>query len=273
MRTLGFVPRGKFVEISITGEVCPLNCPVCRGRWLKGMASATTPEELVRLGRHLGKKGVKGMLISGGLTREGKLPVKSFIDAIRELKGMGFFLSVHTGVVGEEEAELLSKAGVDLADYELILDAEAIRLSKALPLAPEDFISGMELLLENSVEVVPHLTVGLPGSSEDSFLKASELIKEYGVRRAVVLAFIPTPNTPFQNHSPPEPRSVLRAAEILSRSTKVSMGCMRPAWMKKEIDSLLSGTVDRIANPHPSLGLNIVNACCSIPDELIEEFL
>lgn len=246
---------------------------MCQGRWLKGMTSATKPEELVKLGHHLSKRGVRGILISGGLTREGKLPIKPFAHAIRELKRMGFFLSVHTGVVGKEEAELLSAAGVDLADYELILDADAIRLSKALLLAPEDLIRGIELLLEQSVEVVPHLTVGLPGSSENLFSKASELVNEYGIRRAVILVFIPTHGTPLQNHGTPEAHSVLRAAQTLSRSTKVSLGCMRPAWMKKEIDPLLLGTVDRIANPHPSLGLEIVRACCSIPDELIEEFL
>ncbi len=273
MGTLGFVPKGKFAEVSITGYSCPLNCPICRGKWLKGMIPATSPDDLIRVGRKLRKEGVEGILISGGLGLDGKLPVRPFASAIRELKRMGFFISVHTGVVGRGEAELLSRAQVDLADYELILDGEAIKRAKSLPLKPEDFIRSMELLMESSIEVVPHVTVGLPGSKEEWYTEAADTIKELGISRSVVLVFVPTPGTPFESHDPPHPSRVVEAVRILSKSSKVSLGCMRPPWMKRELDTSLEGLVDRIANPHPSLGLDIVRSCCSIPDRLIERFI
>ncbi len=273
METLGFIPVGKFAEVSITGHYCPLNCPMCRGKWLRGMIPATSPAGLVRLGRSLRKKGIEGILISGGLGIDGKLPLRPFASAIRELKEMGFFISVHTGVVGEEEAKLLSMAQVDLADYELILDEEAIRRAKSLKLTPEDFVRGMELLVESSIEVVPHITVGLPGSREKWFEDAANVIRELGIRRSVVLVFIPTPDTPFEDYEPPPLGRMVEITRALSRSSKVSLGCMRPPWMKKRLDNALKGLVDRIANPHPSIGLSIVHACCSIPEELIERFL
>ncbi len=237
------------------------------------MLPAISPDDLVRIGRQLRKKGVEGILISGGLGSDGKLPVRPFVPAIRELKRMGFFISVHTGVVGGEEARLLAAAQVDLADYELILDETAIETAKSLPLSPDDFVRGMELLIESSVEVVPHITVGLPGSGERWFAEASDLIKELGIRRSVVLVFIPTPGTPFEDLEPPSLNRVVEVVHTLGRASKVSLGCMRPPWMKKWLDSTLKGLVDRIANPHPSLELDIVHACCSIPDELIEKFI
>ncbi len=273
MRTLGFVPKGKFAEVSITGYRCPLNCPICRGKWLRGMVPTTSPDDLIRVGRKLRREGVEGILISGGLGLDGKLPVRPFASAIRELKKMGFFISVHTGVVDREEAELLSRAHVDLADYELILDEKAIKEAKSLSLKPEDFIRGMEFLTGSSIEVVPHVTVGLPGSREGWYADAADVIKELGIRRSVVLVFIPTPGTPFEDRDPPSTRRVVEVARILGKSSKVSLGCMRPPWMKRSLDKTLEGVVDRIANPHPNLGLDIVHACCSIPDLLIDRFM
>ncbi|MCD6348798.1 MAG: radical SAM protein [Candidatus Korarchaeota archaeon] len=273
MSTLGFFPKDKFIEVSITGHSCPLNCPMCEGKWLKGMISISSPDELIRLGKRYWKEGARGILVSGGFTREGKLPIKPFIEALSELKSIGFLISAHTGVVGREEADLLSKAGVDVADYELILDEEAIRRSKALNLKPDDFLRGMELLIEGSIEVVPHLTVGLPGSSSDWVRRAADLIGELKVRRTVVLAFIPTHGTPLGGEVPPAPQAIKEAAKTLSKVSKVSLGCMRPPWLKRELDARVLSIVDRIANPHPNLRLRKVFACCSIPDEFIEQFL
>ncbi len=237
------------------------------------MIPATTPEKLVLLGKYYWKRGARGMLVSGGLTEDGKLPIKPFLGALKELKKMGYLINVHTGIVDKEEALLLSEAGIDLADYELILDREAISKSKGLDINPERFVKGMELLLNESIEVVPHLVVGLPGSSDNWIKRASQIIKELNINRAVVLAFIPTIGTPLSKERPPDPEEVKRAAYILSKVSKVSLGCMRPPWLKREIDSRVLGIVDRIANPHHSLKLNKVYACCSIPDKLIETFI
>ncbi len=237
------------------------------------MIPATTPEGLVRLGRHYWRSGARGMLVSGGLTKSGKLPIKPFLGALKELKEIGYLISVHTGVVRKEEALMLSEAGVDIADYELILDKEAISRSKGLDVDPEIFVRGMELLLNESVNVVPHMVVGLPGSTADWIKEASYTIRELGIDRTVILAFIPTTGTPLSNEKPPTPKEVRNAVDILSKVSKVSLGCMRPPWLKKKMDSLVLGAVDRIANPHYSLKLNKVFACCSIPDELVDAFI
>lgn len=271
MTTLGFFPKGKFAEVSITGRKCELNCPMCGGRWLEGMMSAENPEELLKLGRKLWRKGVRGLLISGGFTKEGKLPFIPFIWAIRELKKMGFLMSIHTGPLERREAEVLSKTGIDLVDYDLILEESPIRVARGLAMTPDDFVEGMENLMRESIEVVPHITVGLPGSEGRIDLYA-EVLREMRVRRAVLLGFIPTTGTRLSEELPPSPEELRVAAEKLSRTSKLSLGCMRAPWLKRDYDINLLGLVDRVANPHPSLDLKRIMACCSIPEELLQVF-
>ncbi len=271
MTTLGFFPKGKFIEVSITGRACQLNCPICGGRWLGGILSVNRPEDLVKLGVSEWKRGARGILISGGYTREGKLPFQPFLWAMRELKRIGFIISVHTGPLNKKEAQDLGKAGVDIADFEL-MDENSVRIAKGLNLRREDYLEGMENLLGEGIEVVPHIIIGLPGS-EDSLEGYTSIIRDLKIRRTVILGFIPTPGTKFSNEAAPAPEILRRAAEELKKVSRVSLGCMRAPWLKREYDEMLLGIVDRIANPHNSLNLERVQACCSIPEELIDEFI
>ncbi|MEM3371009.1 MAG: radical SAM protein [Candidatus Korarchaeum sp.] len=272
LTTSGFFPKGRFAEISITGRSCQLNCPMCGGKWLGGMLSVESPEGLLKLGRKLWREGVRGILISGGFSREGKLPLIPFSGAIGEIKRMGFLVSVHTGPLNRKEAEELGKIGIDIVDYELILDEDSIRVSKGLDLTPEDYVRGMEYLLSEPAEVVPHVILGLPGSKEDKLSHYSDVLRGSGVRRAVLLGFIPTAGTELQGEKPPSPEYMRRAAELIGRVSRVSLGCMRAPWLRREYDLKLLGVVDRIANPHYSLSLRKVMACCSIPEEMIPLF-
>lgn len=272
MNTSGFFPKGKFAEVSITGRRCDLNCPMCGGKWLDGMMSAGTPEELLKLGRNLWRVGVRGLLISGGFTVNGKLPFIPFSLTIKELKRMGFVISIHTGPLGRKEAEVVGKIGVDIADYDLILEEDAIRISKGLKLSPEDYVKGMENLLAESIEVVPHITIGLPGSGVSNIGRYVEVLREMRIRRAVILGFIPTPGTKLSREPAPKPEEMRRAAEELSRVSKLSLGCMRAPWLKRDYDTKVLDLVDRVANPHHSLNLERVMACCSIPDKILHIF-
>lgn len=270
--TLGFFPKGKFVEISITGGECQLNCPMCRGKWLRGMVSVRDPEELLKLGRKIWREGARGVLISGGFSREGKLPFSPFSEAIEGLKRMGFVVSMHTGPLDKKEAEEIGKIGIDIVDYELILDEVSIRVSKGLKLTPRDYVRGMEYLSSEPVEVVPHVILGLPGFREDTLNRYLGVLRDFRVKRTVLLGFIPTQGTELRGEVPPSSGYMRRAAELMSTVSKVSLGCMRAPWLKKEYDSELLGVVDRIANPHPSLNLREVMACCSIPEDMVALF-
>ncbi|MCS7102556.1 MAG: hypothetical protein NZ992_01580, partial [Candidatus Korarchaeum sp.] len=113
---------------------------------------------------------------------------------------------------------------------------------------------------------------GLPGSRNDTLNQYSNTLKNLGVKRTVLLGFIPTLRTELREERPPSPESMRRAAEIIGRVSKVSLGCMRAPWLKREYDTKLLEVVDRIANPHHSLNLRKVMACCSIPEGIVPLF-
>jgi len=236
------------------------------------MLSVDGPEDLVKLGISAWKRGARGILISGGYTREGKLPIQPFLWAMRELKRIGFIISVHTGPLDRKEAQDLGRAGVDIADFEL-MDENSFRIAKGLNLSHEDYLRGMEDLSGEGIEVVPHIIIGLPGFREGSLEGYISIIRDLKIRRTVILGFIPTPGTKFSNEAAPTPETLRRAAEKLKKVSRVSLGCMRAPWLKREYDRVLLGIVDRIANPHNSLNLERVHACCSIPEELIDKFI
>ena len=128
-----FLPAKKYAAISITGASCQLNCLYCGGKYLLGMLNAGSPGQLKALARRLKKKGVEGVLISGGFTLEGKLPFKPFLDAIRYIKKrLGMVVSIHPGLIDRDEAKELRRAGVDVVDFELILDPYVISFLKRL---------------------------------------------------------------------------------------------------------------------------------------------
>ncbi len=273
LSTLGFSPRRKFVEVSITGTVCPLNCPMCRGRWLKGMKPTPTPDSLLKFAREARSRGSKGILISGGLSPRGKLPFRRFLRAIKEIKEMGYFISVHTGLVDSDDATDLREAGVDMADFELYLNDEVIKRVKGLKASKSNYLESLDSLRETGIRVAPHITLGIPGDEPEWMDELKSLVKEKGLERLVVLVFIPTPGTPFWGQPLPPVDELVEQVREISTFSKVSLGCMRPPRLKRQLDRQVISYVDRIANPHTSLNLKLVDACCSIPDNILKDFM
>jgi len=110
-----------FPTISVTGNVCSLNCKHCGGKVLETMAPAISPEELFDLGAKLKKNGAKGVLVSGGCLPDGSVPLDNFVPSLGKLKDMlGLTVFVHTGIIGQATALALKEAGVDAALIDVI---------------------------------------------------------------------------------------------------------------------------------------------------------
>ncbi|UCG69304.1 MAG: radical SAM protein, partial [Thermoplasmata archaeon] len=116
-----------FVNISITGERCALNCEHCQAKLLESMIPAENPDKLKVIGDALIKKGCKGVLISGGASTDGKVPLNDFLESIRYLKENGLQVIVHTGLVTKDIAKELKDAGVDQVLIDIIGDEETIK--------------------------------------------------------------------------------------------------------------------------------------------------
>jgi uncharacterized radical SAM superfamily protein len=65
---------GRFVSVSVTGAACALQCDHCQSRVLEGMIP-TNGQGLFHLARDLAGRGARGILVSGGCDRRGRVPL------------------------------------------------------------------------------------------------------------------------------------------------------------------------------------------------------
>lgn len=279
-----FIPGRKFPDVSITGSSCALGCDYCRGYYLKAMEHAVTPKELYDTVKYLVRRGARGVLISGGFTREGRLPIEPFIPVIKQVKKeYDLVLSVHTGIVDKNLASRLREAGVDIVDYELVLDPIVIKKIKHLNKNPEDYIKGYEILLKHGPPyIAPHIPIGFNYGRISYEKNVVSILKDYDPYIVIFLVFMPTRNTPVEGVEPPSTGSVVDVVEysrrVLSGKTILSMGCMRPWTTRFMLDKILveKKLVHRIVNPPQKIiseyGLEVVEACCSVPRELLHRF-
>ncbi len=280
-----FIPGRKFPDISITGGACALGCDYCRGHYLHGMEYATSPKELYDTIRYLVKKGARGVLVSGGFTREGRLPVEPFIPVLKQAKkDFDLVISVHTGVIDKELASRLREAGVDIVDYELVLDPIVVKKVKHLDKSPEDYIRGYDTLVKHGPPyIAPHVPIGFNYGRILYEKQVVDILRDYKPYIAIFLVFIPTKGTPMENVKPPKVNDIIDVIKysrrVLGEKTILSMGCMRPWSMKFLLDKMLveQELVDRIVNPPVKIiemyNLEKIEACCSVPKELLYKFL
>lgn len=280
--TKAYIPGKIFPSVSITGTRCWLQCRYCMARYLGQMEHIDTPERLYWYARQISKMGGHGILISGGYTLDGKLPFKPFLPSIKRIKKeLGLIISIHTGLVDREEAEQLRDAGVDIVDYELILDEMVIRHVLGLKKTPDDFIRSFEHLLNHGPSyVAPHLLVGANYGVVSWEYRAVDLLASYKPYMIVFLSLIPTRYTPMERVSPPSPGSfieLLRYAREKLPSWIISIGCMRPRQYKVRADTIIidKELAERIVLPRREYiieyDLEVVNACCSVPDQLLHQ--
>jgi uncharacterized radical SAM superfamily protein len=262
--TKAFYPRRKFRSISITGYFCELNCEMCRGRYLRGMIPAPSPSLLRESMEKEMKRGVIGFLISGGFNRRGVLPFRPFLNEIIEARKRGAIISIHPGLVDEEESSLLRES-VDIVDFELLSGKAAYMKG-----SPELYERSFEILMERGPKhVVPHAIIGLPYSSFDDFKHSVDLSYEYGAEELVILVFIP--NSASQNTLSLE---LIRKCISYARkkSNELSLGCMRPRNMREIDEIALEAGVDRIVLPMINKDFQSFDACCSVPDNMLYLF-
>ncbi|MHA1479913.1 MAG: radical SAM protein, partial [Candidatus Thorarchaeota archaeon] len=148
-----------FTSLSVTGTSCSLNCEHCDGKLLKGMEATLTPEKLLERAKDIKARGGEGVLISGGSDSSGHVPLERFGDAIADVKALGLKVVVHTGLVDEATAQMLSAAKIDAAMLDIIGDANVARSVYHIDQGPEKMAHTLDLLVENNVPITPHVLV------------------------------------------------------------------------------------------------------------------
>ncbi len=269
--------RGDYPAVSMTGKKCSLLCDHCKGQLLRTMPAAVTPEELVEKAIQYNKKGCPGMLVTGGCDREGRLPWKEFLPAIKEIKKRtNLFVSGHSGILDEETARGFRDAGVDQALMDVIGDDSTYQKICHLKHGVSAIYDTMKYLNDAGVDIVPHIICGLENGSIRYEEAALEAVKLYNPAQLVIISLMPLPKTPLWGKTPPaaeEIAEIIVKARLMMPGTLLSLGCARQRGdIKKEILAIEAG-INRMAIPSEEaleyaaeLGLEIKyqKTCCSV---------
>ncbi|MFB3890091.1 MAG: radical SAM protein [Candidatus Bathyarchaeia archaeon] len=245
----------QFPTVSVTGDNCALNCRHCQGKVLQTMHPAQTPEKLLEVCRDLKQKGASGVLVSGGCTPSGAVPIEKFTPAIARIKrDLGLTVFVHTGIISAAAARDLKAAGVDVALIDVIGSDETIREICDLAVSVGDYAESLKAMGNAGLDFVPHVITGLHHGELKGEFEALNMIARHKPEAVVVIAFMPIHGTAMEKTKPPTPLAIAKVtavARTMFPATPLVLGCMRPKGRHRaETDVLaLKAGADGIAFP------------------------
>ncbi|MGQ4875302.1 MAG: radical SAM protein [Promethearchaeia archaeon] len=280
-----YIPGNLFPAISLTGTECSLHCEHCNEKYLHGMVSILSNNDLKQYLLKLYKSGGKGVLLSGGCDPNGAVPLLKYLDTVKEIKKKtNLIFNAHTGLLNEETAKKLADAGVDIISFDINMDIDIIKDIYHLNKDLDDYKHALELLKKYNLNVVPHICIGLYYGKLHKELESLKFIKESGLDPSliVLIALIPPKekNNKFIRPNPEDIARIIMITRFIFPETEISLGCMRPRGdIKVEVEkiAILSG-ITRIEIPSPKtlkwlkeydpkISLEFYSACCAIPKE------
>ena len=272
--------RNRFPAFSITAGACGLMCDHCQARILEPMIPATSPRMLDEKVRALvASDGLGGFLLSGGSNRRNEVPYERFLPAVAALKRdfPHLQVAVHTALLDPPRARALEAAGVDTAMMDVIGAPETIREVYHLDRPVADFEATLAALCETSMDIVPHIVIGLHYGQVRGEATALDIVSRHPVHALVLVVVMPhyaRPDT-FVTPTPEAAGRVFLAARQRLAQRPVLLGCARPPGMHRRITdayAVMAG-LDGIAFPSEgivavarALGRPVTreHACCSI---------
>ncbi len=272
--------RNSFPAFSVTGGACGLDCDHCRAKILEPMLPATSPEMLDRKVRELiAKQGLQGFLLSGGSNRRNEIRYERFYPVLERLKRdhPALKVAIHTALTDEAGARAMESAGIDTAMMDVIGAEETIRQVYHLDRPVADFEATLAALCTTSMEVTPHIVIGLHYGRILGEPAALQIVSRHPVAAlvlVVVMPFYALPGT-FAVPDPTEVGRLFAGARARLPDRNVLLGCARPPGMHKRLTdtyAVLAG-LDGIAFPADGAAaaasaigrpFEQQHACCSI---------
>ncbi|OAA30957.1 hypothetical protein AT15_08230 [Kosmotoga arenicorallina S304] len=243
MREFTFVSPSLTRSISTSGMSCALNCKHCGKHYLQGMGSVKEIQKF-------SSDGKRSFLISGGLNEKFTVPWKdhaTFLIKMKKIHDIKY--NFHVGpVVNRDDIPLLRELA-DIVSFDFVGDAETMKEVYGENLFNVSMKS-FELLIENDIKVVPHITVGLKGGLLSHEFKALDLLEKAGIKKVVFLVFIPTAGTVYGKKTPPKIEDVEMVFKRASGFRRI-LGCMHPGGnYRRELQNMaLSLKFDAIVQP------------------------
>lgn len=233
-------PR-RFLPVSVTGSACALQCDHCQAKVLDGMISVPPEGNLFELARTLRAQGSEGLLVSGGSTRTGGVPMISHLAHVPRIRDeLGMKVIVHSGVVSPSLAAALAKSGVDGVMLDIIGADETIKEVYHLDLTADDFARSLDLLSDAGLRIIPHIVLGLHYGRFLGEARALEMVAARPVSTLILVVLVPLVGTPMAHLPPPPVADVVDffgAARQAVPEIPINLGCARPLGdMKQELD-------------------------------------
>ena len=242
-QTSEWVPTNpkRFLPVSVTGSACALSCDHCQSKVLEGMISVKADQDLYQLAKSLKAKGSEGLLVSGGSTRTGGVPMLGHLKHIPRIREeLGMKVIVHSGVVSPELARGLAGAGVDGVMLDIIGANETIRDVYHLDLTVDDFDRSLALLADAGLRIIPHIVLGLHYGKFLGEHRALEMVSSHPVSTLILVVLVPLVGTPMAHLPPPPLEDVVDffgTARLAAPTTPINLGCARPlGQMKVDLD-------------------------------------
>jgi len=276
----------KFPSISMSGNICKLNCKHCNQTYLNDMVGITNSNKLVEECIKLSEKGCFGFLLSGGCDKNGRmLNLKKLLPAINKIKKeTNLIIKLHAGLVDKNLAEDIVSAGVDIASVEVVGSNESIKEIFNFNATTKSYKNTLENLEFAGMKyIVPHICIGLHKGKLKGEFKALKMIKNScDPSVLVMIIFRPTKGTVLEKceiSNLEDISSVIKETKNKFPKKDVSLGCIRPrSKYRDEIEIIaLDAGVTRmeipsrktieIAKKRGYLIKNI-NACCALPEDL-----
>ncbi|WP_095013028.1 radical SAM protein [Tsuneonella mangrovi] len=272
--------KNSFPAFSITAGGCALNCDHCQKKILEPMIPATSPDMLEQKVRDLIMlQNLQGFLLSGGSNKRNEIRYERFLPVVERLKNEFPHLKVaiHTALLDETLAKSMESAGVDTAMMDVIGAQETINEVYKLDRPVEDFEATLAALTSTSMEVTPHIVVGLHYGEIRGEANALDIISRYDVTALVLVVIMPfyaKPGT-FKTPSTSDVGRIFLESRTRLADKKVLLGCARPPGMHKRVTdayAVMAG-LDGIAFPADgavavasAIGrpFEQEHACCSI---------
>ena len=272
--------KNSFPAFSITAAACGLNCDHCQKKILEPMIPATNPEMLdTKVRQLIETQGLNGFLLSGGSNKRNEINYMRYLPVVEQLKHdyPDLRIAVHSALMKEAQAKAMESAGVDTVMMDGIGANETIEEVYKLKRPVEDFEETLAALCGTSMEVTPHIVVGLHYGRILGEGNALDMVSRYPVTALVLVVIMPFYAKPGTFETP-ETRDVgdifYEARERLPEQ-QVLLGCARPPGMHKRVTdayAIMAG-LDGIAFPAEgavsvahSIGrpFEQAHSCCSI---------
>jgi len=248
--------KNSFPAFSVTAGACALDCDHCQAKILEPMIAATTPEMLERKVRDLVLlQDLQGFLLSGGSNRRNEIKYEKYLPVVERLKRdfPHLKVAIHSALLDEPRAKAMESAGVDTAMMDVIGAEETIREVYHLDRSVEDFEATLAALCATSMEVVPHIVIGLHYGRILGEANALDICARHGIHSLVLVVVMPfyARTGTFSTPATSDVGRIFHEARGRLASKQVLLGCARPAGLHKRVTdayAVMAG-LDGIAFP------------------------